>query len=66
MYVESALKLARRLSPTGVAAKLIRLAAHREHNGPLGELAIAMIHLLATLGAIVETGRALCEWLHLF
>lgn len=37
------------------------------HSGdPRMHLAINVVHLLATAGAIIETAREIVEWLHLY
>jgi hypothetical protein len=35
------------------------------HGNPKLHLAVNVVHLLATAGAVIETARELCEWLHL-
>jgi hypothetical protein len=35
-------------------------------GNPKIHLAVNVVHLLATAGAVIETARELCEWLHLF
>jgi hypothetical protein len=36
------------------------------HGNPKLHLAVNLIHLLATMGAVIETARELGDWLHLF
>jgi hypothetical protein len=36
------------------------------HGNPKIHLAVNIVHLLATAGAVIETARELVEWLHLF
>jgi hypothetical protein len=36
------------------------------HGNPKIHLAVNIIHLLATAGAVIETARELGDWLHLF
>jgi hypothetical protein len=36
------------------------------HGNPKIHLAVNLVHLLATAGAVIETARELCEWLHVF
>jgi hypothetical protein len=36
------------------------------HGDPKIHLAVNLVHLLATAGAVIETARELGEWLHLF
>jgi hypothetical protein len=51
-------------SPTPATASS---PAHQSgHGDPRIHLAINLVHLLATIGAVIETTRELCEWLHLF
>jgi hypothetical protein len=35
------------------------------HGNPKIHLAVNLVHLLATAGAVIETARELSEWLHL-
>ena len=41
-------------------------ASTPSHGNPKLHLAVNIIHLLATMGAMIETARALGGWLHLF
>jgi hypothetical protein len=44
------------------AAVQAAAAAHR--GNPRIELAIHLVHLLATMGAVIEIGHEVAEWLH--
>jgi hypothetical protein len=35
------------------------------HGNPKIHLAVNLVHLLATAGAVIETARELADWLHL-
>lgn len=39
-----------------------RHARISDHGKPTIHLAINLIHLLATMGAVIETAREICEW----
>jgi hypothetical protein len=40
--------------------------AAASHDNPRLHLAVNLIHLIATMGAVIETARELGDWLHLF
>lgn len=51
---------------SGSPHEITRHAEAGGHGSPKLYLAINLVHLLATMGAVIETARELGGWLHLF
>jgi hypothetical protein len=57
--------LSKRPRPTAIGSGSTHASAG-SHGNPKIHLAVNLVHLLATAGAVIETARELSEWLHIF